>query len=136
MCSGGCRAFATANAFPAFFYAAARNAALAHLRRRQSREALLAAVEVPAGDTSGDEPDFTPEDAAAVHRALDRLSLPHREVLTLFFLQELSLEQIAAVVDVPLGTVKSRLHHAKRALREVLRDAPGDRSAEGNQHDQ
>ena len=106
-------------AFPAFLYAAARNAALAHLRRRRVREALLDSVDAPAVD-SCDEPEFTADDAAAVHRALDRLSLAHREVITLFFLRDLSIEQIAAVVGVPVGTVKSRLHHAKRALREQL----------------
>ena len=106
-------------AFPAFLYAAARNAALAHLRRRHAREALLASVDPPPAHGEADD-DFTSDDAAAVHRALDRLSLAHREVLTLFFLRELSLEQIAAVVGVPLGTVKSRLHHAKRALRDAL----------------
>jgi len=58
--------------------------------------------------------------AEAVHRALDELSLAHREALTLHFLQDLSLEQIANVLEVPIGTVKSRLHHAKRELRKVL----------------
>jgi RNA polymerase sigma-70 factor (ECF subfamily) len=60
------------------------------------------------------------ENAQAVHSALDELSLPHREALTLHFLQDLSLEQIADVLDVPIGTVKSRLHHAKRALKKIL----------------
>ena len=107
-------------AFAAFLYAAARNAALAHLRRRDSREALLASIDPP--DDGVEEPEFGADEAAAVHRGLDRLSLAHREALTLFFLRELPIEQIAAVVGVPVGTVKSRLHHAKRALRAALEE--------------
>jgi len=55
-----------------------------------------------------------------VHLAMDHLSLAHREVLTLHFLQELSLDQMSGVLDVSIGTLKSRLHYARRALRNVL----------------
>lgn len=60
------------------------------------------------------------EDAEQVAAALVRVSLDHREVLTLYFLQDLSLDGIAEVLGIPLGTVKSRLSYAKRALRSVL----------------
>jgi RNA polymerase sigma-70 factor (ECF subfamily) len=59
-------------------------------------------------------------DAVAVHRALDVLDAGHREVLVLHFLEDMPLADIAAVVGCPEGTVKSRLFHAKPALREVL----------------
>ncbi len=59
-------------------------------------------------------------DAERVHRGLDRISLPHREALTLHFLEDFSIEEIADILGIPEGTVKSRLHHAKRALRAVL----------------
>ena len=60
------------------------------------------------------------DDAEQVHYGLDRLSLPHREVLTLFFLQDLSLEEVATVLDIPVGTVKSRLYYAKRSMKKVM----------------
>ena len=44
----------------------------------------------------------------------------HREVLTLFFLQDLTIDDISRVIGVPAGTVKSRLHYARRALRRAL----------------
>ncbi|MHB9029783.1 MAG: RNA polymerase sigma factor [Candidatus Latescibacterota bacterium] len=67
-------------------------------------------------------PDETEEfeDAERVHRGLDRISLPHREALTLHFLEDFTIEEIAGILGIPEGTVKSRLHHAKRALRAVL----------------
>jgi len=56
--------------------------------------------------------------------ALDELSPAHRAVVVLHFLEEFSLEQIAAITATPLGTVKSRLHYAKRRLRERLEERP------------
>jgi RNA polymerase sigma-70 factor (ECF subfamily) len=106
-------------AFPAFLYRTARNSALAHLRKRNAELRVYEAGDPPQTIT-GPEPEFTAEDGAAVHAGLEKLSLPHREVLTLFFLQDLSIEQIAGVVGIPSGTVKSRLHHAKKALAAIL----------------
>lgn len=106
--------------FPAYLYAAARNNALAHLRRTNARDALHASIDPPVDVDESDELDFEPDDATVLHESLGRLSLAHREVLTLFFLEELSIEEIAKVVGVPPGTVKSRLHHAKRSLRALL----------------
>ena len=64
--------------------------------------------------------NFSFDDAEQVHYGLGRLSLPHREVLTLFFLQDLSIEHISEVLSVPQGTVRSRLYHAKRMLKAIL----------------
>ena len=63
---------------------------------------------------------FAGEDAAAIHQALDQLDLRHREVLVLHFLEEFSVTEIAAVVGCPEGTVKSRMYHAKKAMKEIL----------------
>ncbi len=68
----------------------------------------------------GEEPDFNADDAAAIHRALDAIDRRHREVLVLHFLEDLSIGEVASVVGCPEGTVKSRIHYAKRALKEVL----------------
>jgi RNA polymerase sigma-70 factor (ECF subfamily) len=107
-------------ALPAYLYRTARNHALAHLRHRDADLRLYAGVESP--HVSADpESNFTVEDAAAVHAGLDKLSLPHREALALFFLQDLSIDEIASVLEIPPGTVKSRLFHAKKALRTILR---------------
>ena len=60
------------------------------------------------------------EDVERVHYGLGKLSLAHAEALTLFLLEDMSMNEMVQVVDVPLGTVKSRLYHARRALRDVL----------------
>jgi len=45
---------------------------------------------------------------------------PHRSVLLLYFVEDFSLEQIAAITEIQLGTVKSRMHYAKKAVRKLL----------------
>jgi RNA polymerase sigma-70 factor (ECF subfamily) len=55
-----------------------------------------------------------------VHAALDAISLEHREVLVLRYVEDMTYEEIARVVDCQVGTVRSRLYYAKRALRAVL----------------
>ena len=63
---------------------------------------------------------FENEDAAAVHRALDQIDLRHREVLVLHFLEDFEVAEVAAIVGCPEGTVKSRIYHAKKAMKELL----------------
>ena len=54
------------------------------------------------------------------HAALGRLPAIEREVLALFYLRELTIEQIAEALGVPVGTVKSRLFRARKLLRHAL----------------
>jgi RNA polymerase sigma-70 factor (ECF subfamily) len=112
-------------AFPAFLYRIARNAAVSRLRQKGLRLEAPEAVEGDAGEVAADWVDEF-DDADEVHTALDRLAVTHREVLTLFFLRELSLEEIAELLEIPVGTVKSRLHHARRAMRDCLENLKGD----------
>lgn len=55
-----------------------------------------------------------------VYEAIKSLSMPQRVVIVLFYLQGFSLAEIADVLDCPVGTVKSRLHNARKALRKRL----------------
>ena len=52
--------------------------------------------------------------------AIRRLSVDHRTVLVLRHYADMPIEQVAQVLDIPLGTVNSRLHHAMRAMRAAL----------------
>jgi RNA polymerase sigma-70 factor, ECF subfamily len=55
-----------------------------------------------------------------VQRGLEQLSEDHRTVVVLHDLEELSQKEVAEVLDIPVGTVKSRLFHARTALRQFL----------------
>ena len=77
-------------------------------------------LELPDGDPSPQELAEQSDTRAAVRRGLDRLSPEHRQVLLLRYMQELDYGEIAQVLDVSEGTVKSRINRAKLKLRELL----------------
>jgi RNA polymerase sigma-70 factor, ECF subfamily len=60
--------------------------------------------------------------AEAIAGAFDALAPPQREVLSLAFAARLRHQEIAEILGVPVGTVKSRLHHARAALSRALED--------------
>lgn len=120
----GLRRLESPEAFRSWLYRIGRNAALDAVRRR-GREIPLddprardAVDEWSGGSEEDDALDAL--DASAVHIALDRISPLHREALALRFLEGLSYGEIAAVVGVPVGTIRSRLHHGRRALRREM----------------
>jgi RNA polymerase sigma-70 factor, ECF subfamily len=94
--------------------------------RRQSREEMLrdelfeAEVELDLGP---DDLLIRREQEDEFMNLLNHMPLPQRSVLLLHFIEEFSLEEIAGITGVPLGTVKSRMHHAKRALRKLVKGA-------------
>jgi RNA polymerase sigma-70 factor (ECF subfamily) len=122
----GIRALRAPEALRAWLYRVARGTALNRVRDDDAR----AEAEEPLDDrrdSAGDVEDPTglgSHEAVEIHEALDRLDRPRREVLVLLFLEGLSVDEIAAVVGVPAGTVKSRVYHAKEALRELLGSRP------------
>jgi RNA polymerase sigma-70 factor, ECF subfamily len=59
-------------------------------------------------------------DSEIVGRALDALPTEYRMVATLYFIDDLSYSQIAAILERPVGTVRSRLHRARRLLQQAL----------------
>ena len=60
------------------------------------------------------------QDAERLRECLGKLSDAHREVIHLVFFEELDYAEIATVMGVPEGTVKSRVHHAKNRLQQLL----------------
>ena len=79
-----------------------------------------AALQVPDTAPGPEESLQRKETQQAVQDALQQLSPEHRQVLLLRELQQLSYDEIAAVLDMDLGTVKSRIHRARNQLREIL----------------
>jgi len=105
-----------------------RNGAIDLIRRRKVRRADSLDSSGPEGeavevldlraDTEGDALDR--ERQRCVWACLQQLSPAHREIVVLRDYQDLSYEQIADVLGVPVGTVMSRLHRARNALRTLV----------------
>jgi RNA polymerase sigma-70 factor (ECF subfamily) len=94
----------------------------AYTSARRARRALVAL-------TRHGPPEDTPavsSDRVDMRRALGRLPSRHREVLVLHYVAELPLQDVARQLGLPLGTVKSRLSRARRALAEQLGDEPAE----------
>ena len=68
------------------------------------------------------EPMEQQETQRYVQAALAKLDQPHRQVLLLRDFQDLDYENIAAILGIPIGTVRSRLHRARSELKHLLRD--------------
>ena len=121
-----------AGAFAAWLYRIARDRAYRILRRRGAvtLSPMADANDVAAADDDADvdaalDGEAAPTAERLIHASLDRLPHEQREVLLLRFVEEMSYEQIAASTGCNVGTVRSRLHYAKRALRrEIERTNP------------
>jgi RNA polymerase sigma-70 factor (ECF subfamily) len=60
------------------------------------------------------------EEWLAIEQAMVTLPLAQRTVIALYYVNDLSLQEIAKILDIPTGTVKSRLHYGRRGLREIM----------------
>jgi RNA polymerase sigma-70 factor (ECF subfamily) len=104
-----------------WLYSIVHGIAVDRIRKNSRREAVEQSQYEEFAEA--EEPLFAKEDAAAVHQALSEIGLLHREVLVLHFLEDLSIAEIAGVVGCSEGTVKSRIHYAKHAMKRILEGA-------------
>jgi RNA polymerase sigma-70 factor (ECF subfamily) len=106
--------------FGSWLFGIAHQECLQHFRRT-GREFVSSDLltDLPGGDPGPDQILLRAEQAAEFRALLAQLPPPQRAVLILYFIEDFSLDDIARVTDAPLGTVKSRLHHAKRALKKL-----------------
>ncbi len=100
-----------------------QNAWVDELRSRQRRDQVFAPEE--AGEHVGVDPSAAQIDALAVRQAMAALSEDHRVVVGLVLVEGLPYKEAASVLDIPIGTLTSRLARAREALQQLL----GDRRA-------
>jgi RNA polymerase sigma-70 factor, ECF subfamily len=103
--------------FAGWLYHIARNKVYHHLRRKKLIRELNESI---VTENHEDDGEFSVEDAAKVHKALEKLHPEHKEVLMLRFLEKMSYEQMTQVIKCNIGTVKSRIYYAKKALKKEM----------------
>jgi len=107
--------------FPAWLYRIARNDVVSHFRAPPAHAPL------PDDDTIVAQDEHLPAmNAESLHWGLGQLSPLHSESVMLHYLEGFSLEEVSGIVDAPIGTVKSRIHYAKRVLRTLLSEEARD----------
>jgi RNA polymerase sigma-70 factor (ECF subfamily) len=123
--------FAGESAFYTWLYRIAFNAAISRRRRQRDAASVEHTRELtgqePFDDTEpAEERVLREERAAAVQQALTLLSEEHRAILVLREVEGCDYDEIAEVLDIPVGTVRSRLHRARLHLREQLDGVLGE----------
>jgi RNA polymerase sigma-70 factor (ECF subfamily) len=121
--------FDTKMPFYPWLYRIVRNACLNHLKRKRRRgETSLDAMLDTGFDATDERP--SPEAASendelriAIQRAMTRLTSDQQEIIRLRHFLELSYAEIAACLGIPQGTVMSRLHAARKALRRAIEES-------------
>ena len=110
--------------FGSWLFGIAHQKCIQQWRKRSRQEILREEIEDAASDFE-EGPDnvvIRREQEAEFMELLNRLPLPQRSVLLLHFVEEFSLEEIAQITTTHLGTVKSRMHYAKKAFRKLIEE--------------
>jgi RNA polymerase sigma-70 factor (ECF subfamily) len=114
--------------FFTWLYRIAYNTAVSHKRKQKAAVSIEAGRNGEAGIEPADRSEYNQpgsamsraEEERRIQRALNQLSPEHRLVLVLKEMEEMKYEEIAVILQVPVGTVRSRLHRARLELREIL----------------
>lgn len=103
--------------FRAWSYRILVNACYGEARKERRWSPGLHVLET---DSGGDDPTVSVADRDQLERAFRRLTPEQRAALVLQHYLDRSLPEIAEILSIPIGTVRSRIHHAKRAMRAAL----------------
>lgn len=110
----------TRGRFAAWLFTVARNRCLAGQRLDRHRDALREQAGVHLQPAPAADPELRHGQVARVHAAMAALPEPQRQLILLKQLGDLSYREIAALLGVAEGTIKSRLHAATQAFRRLL----------------
>ena len=110
--------------FGSWLFGIAHQKCIQHWRRLDPEHVPLDAedVDYPGADAGPPELLIRKEEEAEFVKLLDQLPVAHRSVLLLHFVEDFSLDEIARITGAQLGTVKSRMHYARKALRKSMED--------------
>ena len=115
--------------FSTWIYTIAGNLAKTELRKNKRRKVTNLSemgtddwqYDIPGNEDTAEEV-YGKFDGEQIHKAIQSLPDHFREVIILRDIQELSYEEVSSIVEVPLGTVKSRINRARLQLQEMLKE--------------
>lgn len=110
----------TSKKFSSYLYAMTRNSAISALRRQKHTITLEDIAHLPALE-SVDEQYIKKEKKTWIRAALRELDAKYHKVISLYYFEDLSYEEISKRMHLPVNTIRTHLRRAKAALRKVLR---------------
>ncbi len=113
--------------FPAWAYRIVTRRAADMIRKRQRGRRLdQAFAEEPRDESAAAAKVETGADGEPLRAAMNKLPTEQRAAVALFYIEDFSVAEVAAALNIPAGTVKTRLMHARRKLRAALEGGPSD----------
>lgn len=104
--------------FSTWLYTIARNATLSHLRKHKI--ATTSDVELKITDHSTEQALDRKNNKALINAAINQLTPTDAQILTLFYLHEQTIDEIAQVLDMTISNVKVKLYRSRKKLKEIL----------------
>ena len=118
----GAKSFAGRSRLSTWIFGIAHHKAVSALRRRRTAKVDLEAAAGLADTSAGAESRLAARDASQrVRDAIESLPVEQRDVVELTFFHDFSYPEISEILKCPIGTVKTRMFHARRKLAEILR---------------
>lgn len=118
--------------FSTWLYRIATNLSIDRLRKRkpdyfldaeiEGTEGLTMYSQLPSDELQPDEMVESLEFQEWIQQEINQLPVMYRSVIVLKYIEELSLKEIGEILDLPIGTVKTRIHRGREALRKRLRN--------------
>ncbi len=118
--------------FSTWLYRIATNLSIDRLRKRkpdyfldaeiEGTEGLTMYSQIPSDELQPDEMVESLEFQEWIQQEINELPVMYRSVIVLKYIEELSLKEIGDILDLPIGTVKTRIHRGREALRKRLRN--------------
>lgn len=128
--------YAPTGTFSSWLYAIGVNTYIDHLRRRHMDTLSLGSMQhesegdpleyqIPSGQPNPEEQLMRMERDKALHQVVEELKQPYRQIVELRYYEDLSYEQIAERLNIPIGTVKIRLLRAKNLMQAIVAERKG-----------
>lgn len=121
------RTYDRAQPFLPWFYTIVANLSRTWLRRRSRREHRMVDIDdssfLMVSDETPESNYVAQEQVQLLRKALMQLSFEDREIITLQHFRAMSYDEIAALLEIPTGTVMSRLYYARKRLAKLIREA-------------
>lgn len=109
----------TSKKFSSYLFSIARNKAISYMRGSKRYAPLVEAEHITAADTA-ETLMMKRDEKHRIEKALDGIDTKYKKVITLYYFQDLSYEEMSRRMRLPINTIRTHLRRAKDALRKVL----------------